>query len=609
MVVVLAILTASVTSATGAVTDPMWTEFGQSVYGDFVTVGNTVTACPNGDEPVPPRYPADRCRAAWHGEGGGVAALNNSHFMRWADVDDDPDTFNSSTAQLTIPPGAGIAYAKLSWAGVTGDQADVPCGRDSPRPAGEPARQGVSLTVGGRPAVVIGPDRFRLSTDAPEDLTNTDQRFYSGQADVTGELRGAFTGVPLAVTVANVWTPQGFDCFGGWSVVVVWKFDGPSPRYAPARKQVLVHGGHVRMFTGMTNMATRLGGMRAAGGVTRVGVTAYEGDRATGGDEFLVNGTPQRGSAADNFFGAHADGAVNPAAVNNMSVDVVTVEVPDSVIHARDTSAEFAFTSATDAYLVTSLAVSLPAPALVVTSSVDRPAAHKGDRVTQTVTVSNPSTAPADQVIARLTAAQDCDRVVGPLPGGAKVTVSCAGRAPDDDYRMTATATGVSLVGDELEAGAETPVEVLRPALAVAGTVRPATVLSGQRVEFEVGIRNTGDTPLAGLSLSGTGCVALDPATIGPGQALTTRCAVTAGAEGFTNTVNVTGKDRLGLEVNATAAATVTVIHPRATAVRPASQPVPPGRPAEPVIAGGVITLAMLTSLLVMTSMNATRRG
>lgn len=294
-----------------------------------------------------------------------------------------------------------------------------------------------------------------------------------------------------------------------------------------------------------------------------MGVTAYEGDWANSGDQLLVNGQAQ---PDDNFFASLADGALDPNVPNNMSVDAKTVEVSDEVVKAGDTSAQLAFTSGGDAYLVQGLAVSLPRPALAITTNTDRPAAHVGDAVVQTAEVANFGGAPASDIAVRLGSEPGCAQRIATLAGGASATVTCAGTAPEDDYSTTATATGKSLVGDDLTAEATATVDVLRPAVRISQSAAPTTVLQGQTVAFRLEVGNTGDTPLSGLAVeaeSAPDCRRVDLGPLGPAAVATVDCSVVAGDEGFANTVTITGTDRLGLVVSASAQAAFTVVHPK----------------------------------------------
>ncbi|MEC3974505.1 hypothetical protein [Amycolatopsis sp. H20-H5] len=563
----LAVLTPSLPSfARGP--DPWEVKFNQSLYGDFVLAGNAVMTCPTSPaNGVGVAYPPSACADAQQRKGEGLGALNNSHAMIWSDIDKDDTTFNSSSARVAIPSGATVAYAQLGWAGDVGRKEGAPCGRGKSKPPGTPEKQAVSLTVNDGKPTLLEPSRFTMVVDDPARLAATDQQFYSAQSDVTTEFAQAQG--DTTVTVGNVWTPEGNDCFGGWTLTVVWKFVGPTAQHAPAKKNVVVYGGHVRVSTATSRVQIVPSSMHAAGGSARIGLSAYEGDWATAGDQFLVNGVAQgdreKGIQANNFFTSHADGSVKPDVVNNMSVDATTVTASDQVIRPGATSAQVAFTRRDDAYLVQSMVVAFPLPELTVTTRPDHSVVHPGDAVVQSVSVANVGGAPAGDVSVRVGSEPTCVRKIGALAAGAASAVTCDLTAEGDDYTTEAKVTGQSLAGDALAAGATSAVEVLRPAVQVSQTAEPATVLDGQSVQVKTLVRNTGDTPLSGLALHNNhlaACDRTDLAAVAPGQTASADCVVIASGDGATNTATVTAGDKLERQVSATTDAAFTVVHP-----------------------------------------------
>ncbi|MEV6717909.1 hypothetical protein AB0M48_38390 [Lentzea sp. NPDC051208] len=507
------------------------TQFTEAVYGDVTVVGNSVLTCPTPEQAGPhPKYPPRSCVDALHRKGHGPSALNNGHRMSWTDVDDDPATFTSSSAQLSIPAGARVAYAKLGWAG------SATC-RDGVSPPGTP-RDPVIFN-----GTRVSPGRFVL--DGPDDLSHTDNAFYSAEADVTRALTSG------TVTVGNVWAPQGFDCFGGWSLTVVWKFPGATAA-APAKRHVTVHGGHVRLATGKQVLHTPIAPTHPTGGVIRVGITAYEGDWATDGDQMLINGAAVGGR---NAFVSSAQGAAYP---NNMSVDARIVTVDANVLKPGTKSADLAFRRAEDAFLVQSIAWSFPLPELTLTVDPGRPVAHPKDTVAQTATITNAGDAPATGVTV-------CGQQVGTIAPHATATRTCSSTAGDDDYPTTVTVSGTSLAGDPLAAQHSSTVDVLHPALRATATSEPVTALPGQAVKFTTTVTNTGDTPLYGLTArAAAGC---DPmqGQLDPGATSAVTCTAPAGDESGALTSTVSAADRIGGKVEASASVRVEVIYPRLT--------------------------------------------
>ncbi|MET8757939.1 hypothetical protein [Lentzea sp. NPDC004782] len=506
------------------------TQFDEAVRGDVTVVGNAVLTCPTPEQAGPnPKYPPQSCVDAQNRRGHGPSAQNNGHRMSWADVDGDPSTFDSSAAQLTLPDHATIAYAKLGWAG------SATC-RDATNPPGRPQDP---VTLNG---VKISPDRF--AQDAPDGLSSTDNAFYSAEADVTRLIRSG------VVTVGNVWAPQGFDCFGGWSLTVVWQ--EPS---APLR-HIAVHGGHVRLPTKLPTLRTPIAPTHPAGGVVRVGITAYEGDWATDGDQMLVNDTSIGGR---NAFVSNAQGALQPHVPNNMSVDARTFTLPEDALTSGTKSAELTFRRAEDAYLVQNIAWSFPLPELALTTDPEHPAAHSGDTVAQTATVTNTGDAPAADVTV-------CGQKIGTVAAKAKASRTCTSRAADADYQTTVSANGASLAGDQLAAQKTAKVDVLHPSLRATTTTEPMTALPGQVVKFSTTVSNTGDTPLFNLNArtATNGCTPMQ-GQLNPGATSTVDCTAPAGDESGTLTSTVTAADRIGGHAEASASVQVRVIYPRLT--------------------------------------------
>ncbi|MEU7476993.1 hypothetical protein AB0A63_13485 [Lentzea sp. NPDC042327] len=519
------------------------TQFDAAVYGDMAVVGNAVVTCPTPEQAGPhPRYPPQACVDAQRRVGQGRGTLNNNHRMVWADVDADPATFNSSRARVTIPDGAEVAYAKLGWAG------NARC-LNGEAPPGDPRTQPVTLVVNGTSGVV---DRFTAVVDDPGSIEHTDNRFYSAEADVTARFAAVHGSAEL--TAGNIWTPQGPDCFGGWSVTVVWRFATAVPA-APAQRRVVVHGGHVRLTTAVNTIRTQVSPTRAAGGVTRFGVVGYEGDWGTGGDRLLVNGSAL--GDRDNFFVSAADGAVAPAALNNMSVDARTLSVSSEQLPPGARTAELTLARDEDAFLVQSLAWSFPLPALTVTVTPGALAAYPGGEVSRTAVVTNAGDAPAAAVVV-------CGQDAGELAPHASVSRTCVSKAGQDDFTAVTDVSGRSLAGDPLTARATTPVDVLHPALKASATASPSTVLPGGQLTLTTVVTNTGDAVLSSVSARASADCGTVP-RLDPGASSTVECTVVAGEESGSAVVTVTAADQLGGTVRTEASAKYTVVYPRLT--------------------------------------------
>lgn len=542
MLVVAALVSLVAPPAPGPPADPEWTVvFDAEVAGDLAVVGNTVTRCPD---------TAIACRAAELGAANG--ALNNHAAMAPVDSDDDPDTVTSSSAALDLPPGARIRHATLSWAGTLPTGSTGLCGRTAHWPPGTPDT--VTLAVGTGDATPL-PAAEVAADPAPPGA----DRWYSAHADVTARL--ARVRGPVELTVGNVWTGQGFDCAGGWSLTVVWEDDD-----APLRR-VAVHTGHERVAGTPAHTVLRPPGLRAVGGATRLGVVALEGDRGLGGDTVRVNGV----ATSDNFFVAAASGARAPAHVNNMSVDARTVELGPETVRPGDTGVDVVATSGADHYLLQVLALSVPAPGLAVTTTVDPPVAHDGDPVTQHAVVANTGAVPLRGIDVAFGQNAACGRMID-LAVGETAELTCAGAGG------TVSAAATDPAGGPLTATATAAARVIHPRLDLAVTTPRDVVFTGEQVDHRVTLTNSGDTPLSSVRVPGCGEVA---GLLAPGVAVTATCTGPATAD----PVAASAVDELDAPVTASAPVPYRIV-----AVDLAIEVVVPDGPIEP---GDSVTLTV----------------
>ncbi|MFE6802746.1 hypothetical protein ACFVEN_13775 [Streptomyces sp. NPDC057681] len=359
---------------------PYTKRYDESLYGDFVTIGNTVMGCP-----AAPADPAARCAAVGGGRGGGDTSV-----MQRVNTARTTAGYGSSAGRVTIPPGAKVAYARLFFGGNDGTyrgpsgarlaRCDI-SGADARPSPGAPLAAVPVLSVNGGAAA-------RVSTeDLVQDPATTDgPHHYTGEADVTSMFAGVTgTGAPVPVAVGGIWTPDGKGCAAGWSMTLVYKYGAPNAEYAPERRNVYVYGGHVLRRSGATTIGVD-GFHHAGGGRVRAGVTAHEGDWNTLGDRFLVDGKNITEAHTGNSEG---DGAVAPKAVDDLSVDAKEFELPSGAIPPGATSTELTFTTEGDTYVPSALALSVPVPDLEVTKTASPRTAGPGDTLTYTVTAKN----------------------------------------------------------------------------------------------------------------------------------------------------------------------------------------------------------------------------
>ena len=236
-----------------------------------------------------------------------------------------------------------------------------------------------------------------------------------------------------------------------------------------------MYDGHVRQGQNDGPNTVTAGGFRVSGAPARLGVTAYEGDSGNVGAVLRVNGTavadPSTGSTT-NFFNSSADNELDPAYANNFSVDSKLLDVPAGLIPAGATSAEIETRTTGDTYVLQSVVLSVPVPALCLEKSVSPATAVPGDTLTWTLQVSNPTTSDALDVAVSDPEVPACDRPVGTLAAGASTTYTCTSTATAD-LTNVATATGTASGGNALSASATASVDVVAPEVAVTNTVEP----------------------------------------------------------------------------------------------------------------------------------------
>ncbi|MGV9989894.1 DUF3344 domain-containing protein [Streptomyces sp. NPDC003374] len=221
-------------------------------HGGIVRAANTSISC----------RPDSSCSGAQTGGQG----VNGDFDMFYVDVDDDPNTYNSSRAELRLPAGSRVTYARLYWGGNlrVGEQKPP---EDSRRvllaePGGQYKELLADTVVGHR--VAGGAEAFQAS------------------ADVTRMVRDS---VPGLYTVAQVNVASGRSqagAWGGWTLVVA--YENPAE---PVR-DLAVWDGFQRLDSGTAHRIRMRGLDFGAGAGGYAGLVAYNGDRGTTGDSLTL---------------------------------------------------------------------------------------------------------------------------------------------------------------------------------------------------------------------------------------------------------------------------------------------------------------------------------
>jgi len=578
-----------------------------AVYGNFLQAGNGVLRCPvDGEETG--GNPASDCLAATDNDiGGGLLdnrGNNNGYYLHQADVDDADATFNSTSAELTIPAGATVRYAQLHWGGHTGTFvgfSGVNCARPvllqgqppPPPAAATPSGQQVTLSVdGAAPAAVpLVPQHFQ----ATEGLLEATQ-IYTNWADVTARFDAVPTGERVEVSVGNVWAPSGPGCAGGWSLVVVFGYDEPTGEYQSLRvvdlyTDNLPKGGALTpglleplvpgfpsiidgllpgLVPGLTGTSVILPGVNArrADAAIEIGLTAYDGDWSQGGDTLTVDGDPVTdpclNDTAEDFFRSCANYAIDPIdptrrPMNNLSVESKTF-IPD--LADNDTGEiELGVNSLADFFVMQNvvLAESID-PAVSVTNTGPVDPVRQGDLATFDIEITNTGSLPLFDVELVDTSDPASDdirctpEVVAPLDPGESAMVTCVQSAGDTDFVNTATVTAAYLApaggGDPRTVTASDsadPVTVEVPDYAVRRVPSSLVVRAGEPVTFTVTLINNTDLPFTEVEYTddpAAECVTEDvPTELPPLTQATFECVVDSPQETFTSSGSMVGTD------------------------------------------------------------------
>lgn len=590
----------------------------EAVYGDFVLAGNSVLRCPVADETAGDNSPEDCAAAAGGGESTGGALLdnsgnNNGYYMHLADDDGRGDTFSSSRAEVTIPDGATVRYAQLTWGGHTGTFigfSGVNCvrplllqGEAPPPPAApSPDQQQVRIAVAGaNPVPVVRDPAHYRTTDGLDEPS----QIYTDWADVTSAFAGMPSGGPSEVSVANVWAPEGPGCAGGWSLTVVFGFDAPAGYFAqprvvdvynddlprtgallPGLLEPLLPGvpqiidgllpGLVPAATGTSVILPGITPARAGADVA-IGLTAFDGDWRQGGETFTVDGVPVTepcaGPGAEDFFRSCADGAIGaPDATsrpgNNFSVDAKTVRPQ---LADNDTgSVEVGVQSTGDFVVLGSVVLAeTVAPSVAITMTGPQDPVAQGSLVSYAIEVRNDGGLPLSAVTLTTDDGVLCTPVRLPdLAPGATTNVTClrSASAPGD-LTTTATVAGTYLAsGATVTATATATVAVTPSDYTVERMPDRLVVREGAPVTFAVTLRNNTAADLTGLVYTDDVSECAAPAAILPaGGVLEFDCTATAPATTFESGGTMSGTGPAGTVTVSSDRVVISVIAPAAT--------------------------------------------
>ncbi|MFJ2111484.1 DUF3344 domain-containing protein [Streptomyces sp. NPDC087850] len=227
-------------------------------HGGIVRAANAAISCR--------AVAGDAVSACATARAGGDAA-NQDFDMFYSDVDDDPNTYNSTAAELRVPRGARVSYARLYWGGnlLVGEQ--------------KPARDNGRVLI----AEQGGSYREILADTVIGHRTSGGADAYQASAEVTDFVRDSGSGTYTVAQINVAMGRSAVGAWGGWTLVVAYqKYDAPL-------RHLAVWDGFETLDAGSAELRLDFGDMRMPKGATGgLGVVAYDGDRGVTGDALMV---------------------------------------------------------------------------------------------------------------------------------------------------------------------------------------------------------------------------------------------------------------------------------------------------------------------------------
>jgi hypothetical protein len=235
------------------------------MHGGVTSAANSVVTC---GETVTPGAP--QCAEVRRGEDDG---RGGDYEVAYIDVDDDANTYNSSSATLQLPRGAHVTYARLYWGG------NIRVGEQKPR--------------GDNDRVLIAEPGGAYKELLADSVTGSGEAAgyegFSASADVTRLVREGGRG---PYTVGQVNAAMGHSetgGWGGWSLVAAYRDTDE-----PLREVVILDGFQTLAGDGDAATVTVDGLRTLRGGAGSVGVVAFGGDRGLSGDTIRARGDAGR---------------------------------------------------------------------------------------------------------------------------------------------------------------------------------------------------------------------------------------------------------------------------------------------------------------------------
>jgi len=203
---------------------------------------------------------------------GNTSYGNNDFVMNYVDIDGDPSTYMSTSDSLNLQTCSEILWAGLYWGS-----------RVNSSTTNFSQRHQVKVKTGSG-------NYQTLLADQMIDFTGPYTTSYYGFKNITNLVQ--LNGINTRYTIADMVSENDYNCWGGWTIVVVYK------NVAEAMRNLTVFDGFANIsdFGSVSYQSVDIpinGFVTPPSGPVNfeLGVVAYDGDRQSTGDQMKFNGS------------------------------------------------------------------------------------------------------------------------------------------------------------------------------------------------------------------------------------------------------------------------------------------------------------------------------
>ncbi|MDP5230713.1 MAG: T9SS type B sorting domain-containing protein [Cellulophaga sp.] len=361
------------------------------IRGDIIFVGNNILNRASQANPAEANTP-------YNGN-----ANNNSLWMEYIDIDNDPTTFSSSSAELNIadPACSQVRYAGLYWAATYPNERSTNAGAQftgTPRIEDWnqikfklPSGNYIDLSADTAPDLVGEEDDIIFDGYDPININNSFKDSpYICYKNVTDLVRSN-TNPNGEYTVANIRATKGRrngSSSAGWVLVII--YENPTE----TGKFISTFDGYAGLSGAVGNVDVAVNGFRTLPNPfpvrARIGVGALEGDRGITNDRFFIRANSNAGftnlatglNPNNNFFNSTitTNGAEvptrNPFGTNTLGTDLDLFNLDNpgrTILPNNESGATLRFTSSGDGYgaFLASFSVEIIEPSIILEKRVE----------------------------------------------------------------------------------------------------------------------------------------------------------------------------------------------------------------------------------------------